>query len=127
MRVYYDPISHRHNIVKPRAEKTESGYIVWLADFYDDYHGNSPTVEVSEQVYLCMMTAYWEEKRYLISVDRHQIPASFDETRMGDCQNVKSDAPDELLFQRVESENLLNTIRQLDPELSNLIYCRYYL
>ena len=125
MKVFYDPNSGYHRVMKPRSQKTPTGYLVWLADFYDNYQDSCQTIEVSEQVYFCMMSAYWEEKRFLASVDRHHVPLSFDETLMGELWNAASDATDELCFARLESEALADALTRIDPVLARRVYLRY--
>ncbi len=46
-----------HYVPRPWYQETENGYRIKPAEFYDNYIGE-PIIEVSKEVFACMMTAY---------------------------------------------------------------------
>ena len=115
-----------HYVIRPWFRITENGVLVRLADFYDNYCGDHEVIEVSKEVFECMMSAYLEEKRFLMSVDRHYILTSFDEMMTGEMLNMVSDAADDEFFSRSERQLLRYAMKKIDPTLSRRIYLRYF-
>ena len=93
-------------------------------DFYDNYSGTSKVIEVSKDVYECMMTAYYQTKRYYQQYDRHQ-PLVFDETETGEALNAASPAADRICFEKLESEAVKELLNRLAPDVSRMIYLRF--
>ena len=113
-----------HYVPRPWFQETESGYLVKPADFYDNYSGTSKVIEVSKDVYECMMTAYYQTKRYYQQYDRHQ-PLVFDETETGEALNAASPAADRICFEKLESEAVKELLNRLAPDVSRMIYLRF--
>ena len=112
-----------HYVPRPWYQETENGYRIKPAEFYDNYIGET-IIEVSKEVFACMMTAYYETKQYYQQYDRHQ-PLTFDELLTGAALHILSPSAETICFEHLDSEAMLDLISQLDPKLSRLVYLRY--
>ena len=113
-----------HYVPRPWSQETESGYLVKPAEFYDNYNGTNNVIEVSKDVYECMMTDYYQTKQYYQHYDRHQ-PLVFDESETGEVWNTVSPAADQVCFAKLESEVIKELLNRLAPDVSRMIYLRF--
>lgn len=112
-----------HYVPRPWYQETENGYRIKPAEFYDNYIGE-PIIEVSKEVFACMMTAYYETKQYYQQYDRHQ-PLTFDEIITGAAQHILSPSAETICFEHLDSEAMLALMSHLDPKISRLVYLRF--
>ncbi len=113
-----------HYVIRPWSRQTENGFLIKPAEFYDDYSGAEQEVEVSKEVYDCMMTAYYQMKQYYQQFDRHQ-PMEFDEAVTGAVFHTTAPSAEVICFEHLQSEAMVELLRMLDADVARIIYLRF--